>query len=158
MQQPFLISGIDCSIFEHDQKYSHYQGTAGTERRMRAKSCPGFPCRVSLEDIAAGEPLLAFNYMHHSTTSPYRASGPVFVRQPVPATPYRDYRIPTMLRRRSLSLRAYDREGMMCAASLVEGEDLETHLQDLAATHSVEYVHIHSAASGCFLCKAERDS
>jgi Protein of unknown function (DUF1203) len=40
------------------------------------------PCRVSLRDSEPGEVSILLNYAHHvAATSPYRASGPIFVRR-----------------------------------------------------------------------------
>ena len=50
-------------------------------RRMVVDNKPGFPCRVSLEDAEVGETVLLLPYTHHETTSPYKASGPIFVRE-----------------------------------------------------------------------------
>jgi hypothetical protein len=50
-------------------------------RRIIADANPGFPCRVSLEDAEIGERVILVNYMHQPTDSPYRATGPIFVRE-----------------------------------------------------------------------------
>ncbi|MEO0731817.1 MAG: DUF1203 domain-containing protein, partial [Bacteroidota bacterium] len=104
----FLITGI---APEHVPP-----ATASHVRKLVADTNPGYPCRVSLKDAAIGEEILAFHYEHHAVDSPYRASGPVFVRVgAAPATPTVN-EIPPILRKRSLSLRAYDTEAMMVAA------------------------------------------
>ena len=46
-----------------------------------ADAKPGYPCRVTLEDAEIGERVLAVPFIHHDVQSPYRASGPVFVRE-----------------------------------------------------------------------------
>jgi len=40
-----------------------------------------YPCRVSLQDAEIGETVLAINHEHHSVQSPYRSTGPIFVRK-----------------------------------------------------------------------------
>src|SRR6187399_1365644 len=50
-------------------------------KRCIADRKPGFPCRVSLEDAAPGESLVLIPFTHQSADSPYRASGPIFVRE-----------------------------------------------------------------------------
>ena len=50
-------------------------------RRMIADANPGFPCRVSLEEAGIGERVILVNYIHQPTDSPYRATGPIFVRE-----------------------------------------------------------------------------
>ncbi len=50
-------------------------------QRVKATEQPGYPCRVSLLDAEVGEELLLLPYMHQPENSPYRASGPIFVRK-----------------------------------------------------------------------------
>ena len=50
-------------------------------RRMRSDQPVGFPCRVSLEDAPVGEEVLLLPFTHQDSRSPYRASGPIFVRR-----------------------------------------------------------------------------
>ncbi len=50
-------------------------------RRVIATEAPGYPCRVSLVDAAVGEELILVPFAHQPASSPYRASGPVFVRK-----------------------------------------------------------------------------
>jgi len=49
--------------------------------RVTADNDRGYPCRVSLEDAKSGEELLLLPYEHLPVKSPYRASGPIFVRR-----------------------------------------------------------------------------
>ncbi len=50
-------------------------------RRVIVDANPGFPCRVSLEDAEVGERVILLNYTHQPADSPYRATGPIFVRE-----------------------------------------------------------------------------
>ena len=50
-------------------------------RRVIADRHPGFPCRVSLVDAEPGEELLLLPFQHLDVDSPYRASGPIYVRR-----------------------------------------------------------------------------
>src|SRR5688572_30556690 len=77
-------------------------------RRLVADACPGFPCRVSLEEARIGETVLLLNYEHHAATSPYRSCHAIFVREgAVEARPGAN-EVPDLLRRRLLSVRAFD--------------------------------------------------
>ena len=83
---------------------------------MVVDSKPGFPCRITLEDAEPGERVLLINYEHQPAHSPYRAIGPIFVRESaVPA--YDADTVPPSLRSRVLSLRAYDTDGMIVEAA-----------------------------------------
>jgi hypothetical protein len=123
-------------------------------RRMLADKKPGFPCRVSLEDAEPGERMLLVNFEHQTAHSPYRASGPIFVRESA-RTAYDGTDVPPVLTARLLSLRAYDAAGMMIDADVVQGAEVETALARLFA-QAAAYVHIHNAKRGCYACRAER--
>jgi hypothetical protein len=125
------------------------------ERRM-VEEAASTPCRVSLEDAQPGERVLLLPYLHHDVATPYRASGPIFVREhAVTAQPAIDT-IPAMLVRRLLSVRAYDRGGMLQASEVIAGPDLAEHVRARFAEPTVEYLHVHNARPGCFNCRIER--
>lgn len=125
-------------------------------RRVIADASCGFPCRVSLQDAAEGERLLLLPYEHHRVNTPYRASGPIYVREDaVQALPETD-EIPELLRRRMLSLRGYDGKGMMRSAEVVQGVDLESAVAQLFAIERIAYLHVHYALPGCYACRIVR--
>lgn len=124
-------------------------------RRMIADAKPGFPCRVTLEDATPGERVILASFPHQPAHSPYKASGPIFVRESAD-TAYDDAAIPQVLRGRLLSLRAYDKAGMMVDADVIEGNAVEGLLDRLFTRADVDNVHIHNARRGCFACLVER--
>ncbi len=126
-------------------------------RRRVADAKPGFPCRVSLEDAEPGEEVLLLRWEHHATDSPYRGAGPIYVRR----NAGRAFRgapgeVPDMLRRRLLSVRAYDAAGMMTAADVTEGRGIEETIAALFANPAAAYLHVHNAKPGCFACRVDR--
>lgn len=123
--------------------------------RIVADVKPGFPCRVSLEDAEPGERLILFAYEHQPAHSPYRASGPIFVRETA-GKPYDGTEVPPVLHTRLLSLRAYDKTNMIVCADVVEGEDVEAALARLFAVEATTYIHIHNARRGCYSCRVDR--
>ena len=125
-------------------------------RRMIADEKPGFPCRVSLEDAEPGERLILLPFEHHPAHSPYRAAGPIFVRETARATYDRSGDLPPVLRGRRLSVRAYDREGLMVDADVVDGADVDALLARLFGRGDTDYIHIHFARRGCYACRVER--
>jgi hypothetical protein len=125
-------------------------------RRMIADEKPGFPCRVSLVDAEPGEEVILVPFTHHDVTSPYRASGPIFIRVKAETAKLEVNEIPPLLRSRLLSLRAYDRGAMMVTADIVAGDELEQHISRLFADKRVEYLHVHNARPGCFNCEVRR--
>jgi hypothetical protein len=125
-------------------------------RRVVVDAKPGFPCRVSLADAEVGETVLLVPFAHHDVPSPYRASGPIYVRQGVRAASPAVGEIPEMLKRRLLSVRAYDRGAMLIAAEVVDGTELDATVRSLFASEAVNYLHVHNARPGCFNCRVVR--
>jgi hypothetical protein len=124
--------------------------------KMIVDKTPGFPCRVSLQDATIGEEVLLLPFQHHKTTSAYQSTGPIFVRKNAIEATLGLNEIPTMLLHRLLSLRCYNKEGIMIHATVVEGEVLSETLQELFTDNKIAYVHIHNAKPGCYNCIAER--
>lgn len=125
-------------------------------RRLVADSTPGFPCRVSLVDADPGERVLLLSFEHHGVDSPYRGSGPIFVREGAVMARPTVNEIPDMLRRRPQSLRAYDAQAMLVTAEVAEGRALDERIPALLADPRVAYLHLHNALPGCFNCRVER--
>jgi len=117
---------------------------------------PGFPCRVSLTDAEIGETVLLLNYEHLPVHSPYRASHAIYVRQGVGTAQLRVDEVPTVLRLRLLSVRAFDERGMMLDADVVQGHALEPVLMAMFAREEVAYVHVHNAKPGCYAARVDR--
>jgi hypothetical protein len=125
-------------------------------RRVTAQESPGYPCRVSLQDAAVGESLLLLPYTHHDVDTPYRASGPIYVREvATQAQPDIDA-VPALLRSRLISLRGYDARGMMVSADVCAGTELESGIAALFALERVDYLHLHYAKPGCYACRVVR--
>jgi len=127
-------------------------------RREVAERPNASPCRVSLRDAEPGERLLLLPYEHHAVTTPYRASGPVYVREnATEAMPSID-EVPDQLRRRLLSIRAYGDDAMMRIADVVDGRDLESLVARLFERADVDYLHVHFAKYGCYACRITREA
>lgn len=125
--------------------------------RMTADVPHAAPCRVSLMDALPGERLLLVNHCHlDASLSPYRATGPIFVRETaIRATPNVG-EIPDMLGRRLLSARVYDADWMMTDADVVEGIDISNRLGRWFDDPSTAHVQLHTARRGCFMAQADR--
>jgi hypothetical protein len=125
-------------------------------RRMMVDEKPGFPCRVTLEDAEPGESVLLLQFEHQPAHSPYRASGPIFVREEAKAAFDQVGAPPASLRGRMLSVRAYAQDGMMVDADVAQSEELEGLLGRFFADPAVAYVHVHNARRGCYAARVER--
>ena len=118
---------------------------------------PTFPCRVSLTDRAVGETVLLVNHVSHDVAGPYRASHAIFVTETEqePA----DYvdKVPPVFAPRVLSLRGFDRDGMMVEAVLTQPGEADAGIRRLFADPAIATIHAHNATRGCFAAKIERN-
>jgi hypothetical protein len=125
-------------------------------KRYVADRRPGFPCRVSLMDAEPGERVVLVPYTHQDEDSPYRASGPIFVRETARQAAFDAGEVPALLRLRVLSVRAYDKDALMLDADVIDGREIESLIGRLFADPQVWYLHVHFARPGCFACRVDR--
>lgn len=125
-------------------------------RRMMSDAVPGFPDRIGLEDVEPGAAVLLVNHVSMDKPTPYRASHAVFVREHAHETFDAVGQVPLMLRRRLLSIRAFDGEGMMVDADVVDGEAAETLIERLLALPGAAELHVHFARRGCYAARVTR--
>lgn len=152
----FRLVGLDADTFKPFFAMDDQALAATSVRRVVADSPVGYPCRVSLEDAQVGETLLLLSYEHLGEMSPYRAGGPIFVREGARRTVLEPGRIPPYVTRRLMSVRAYDASHMMVAGEVCEGEGVREPIERLLADEAVAYIHLHNAKRGCFSCRVER--
>ncbi len=153
---PFQISALPAEPFQHLFGQHDDVLAAHGVTRVMVDEGPGFPCRVSLEDAAVGESALLMNYEHQPAASPFRSSHAIFVREEAVQARPRLNEVPDLLRRRLLSVRAFDAKGMMIDADIITGTELEPVLERMLATTLVSYVHLHSAKPGCYVARVDR--
>ena len=146
----FQITGLDAEQFR--ELYGLDNGalaSRGVERYV-ADAKPGFPCRVSLVDVEIGETALLLNFEHQPADTPYRSSHAIFIREGAETAKLAKNEVPEMLKLRTLSVRAFEGNGMMLDAAVVDGENLEGLIQRLFDNANVEYLHVHNAGRGCY--------
>jgi hypothetical protein len=124
--------------------------------RMMVDVFPGFPCRVSLEDAEIGEEVILLSYQHNKTNSPYQANGPIFVRKTAKTADLTMNEVPKMFNHRLLSLRGFDKNGIMQTATVIEGQNLSAQITAIFEQENIHYIHIHNAKPGCYNCVVER--
>lgn len=152
----FRIRGLAPEPFQALFALSDAELAQHGAKRMQVESEHSYPCRVSLEDAQVGEQVLLLNWRHLDSASPYRASGPIFVREHAhAATEFVDV-VPEQQRRRLLSVRAYDADDMMRIAEVVQGDALDAQIRNHFADPSIRYLHVHNARPGCFACRVDR--
>ena len=152
----FQLSGLDPARFEPlfalDDPALRRRGM----RRVVADSDSGYPCRVSLQDARRDEVLLLLPYEHLPQPSPYRACGPIFVRQGAGRVVMPEGVVPDYVALRLMSLRAYDAEGLMREAEVVDGPQVAGFLDRMFEDPQIAFIHLHNARRGCFSCIANR--
>lgn len=152
----FRVSGLPLAPFRPLFGLDDAALLAHGARRHIADEHPGFPCRVSLADAEPGEGVLLVNFEHQPARSPYRAAGPVFVREDACEAAPAAGEVPESLRCRLLSVRAYDGEDLMADAEVVEGHALEPLVARLLGDPAVAYLHVHYARRGCYAARIDR--
>jgi hypothetical protein len=125
-------------------------------RRVTAGGEGGYPCRVSLEEAAPGDELVLLNFVSHDVPTPFRTSYAIYVRKDAAPARYTG-EMPPMLDRRTLSLRAFDRDAMLRAARLAEPGTADEAVRELFEQGDIATIHAHNAAYGCFLARIERN-
>lgn len=55
-----------------------------------------------------------------------------------------------------ISLRAFDRDGMIVGADLAEGDAAAPAIETLLGAPSAAYLHAHFAKYGCYACRIDR--
>lgn len=156
MNRDFQLVGVDHAPFESLFDLSDEQLQAHHAERRIATASPGFPCRVSLEDAREGEALLLLPYLHQPADSPYRASGPIFVRRGARQRTLAPGEVPSYVTRRLMSVRAYNARHMIVAADVCEGTLAAETITEQFRKHEVAYIHLHNARHGCFSCRVIR--
>jgi Protein of unknown function (DUF1203) len=127
----------------------------GMERRVTEIGCD-YPCRVSLEVASPGETVILLPYDHQPAHSPYRSTGPIFVREAASETFDFKNRIPNQMRPRLMSVRAYDERDYIVTADVSPGIELENLIERLFERRDVAYLHVHHARWGCYVCRIDR--
>jgi hypothetical protein len=156
----FRISGLPVEPFLPFYGLSNEELLAHGARRVIATPdmAPLLPpCRVSLRDAEPGETSILLHHPHHAApASPYRASGPIFVREGVRGTASFINHVPAQQRVRLLSVRAYDEAGIMVDADVTEGTGLEAMIDRMFSRDDVAFLHAHNARRGCYSCRIDR--
>jgi hypothetical protein len=123
--------------------------------RDTVRDYPGSPCRVTLDDVRAGDDVLLLHHHHQQAATPYNQAGPIFVSAAAQAWDGVDV-IPPALARRMISLRGFDAAGMMRAGELVDGGGLADLIATFFADPEIAYAHAHYAKRGCYAALVSR--
>jgi hypothetical protein len=152
----FQLVGLPATPFEPLFALAPEELAAIGARRVRADAEPGFPCRISLADAEIGDELLLVPFEHQPEVSPYRASGPIYVRVGAKQRTLKAGEIPECVSLRLMSVRAYDSGHIMVGAEVCSGESIAAEIERQFSNPLVSYIHLHNAKRGCFSCLVRR--
>ena len=151
----FRISGLPAADFSAWFALNDEELAARRATRRIVDEPNAYPCRISLTDAEVGEEVLLINHEHLPVDSPYRSRHAIYIRAHETMFDAVD-QVPDILRRRLLSLRAFDAAGMMTGCDVVEGSDVERVIADLLADPQAAYLHVHFARPGCYAARVDR--
>ena len=152
----FRVSGLCPKPFQHLFGSTNADLAALGVQRHCVDRKAAYPDRIELRDAEPGETVLLLNYTHQPADTPYRASHAIFILEGALATFDQVNEVPEALRRRILSLRAFDTRHQIIDADLVEGQQVEGLINRLLASSHVAYIHAHYAKHGCYAARIER--
>jgi hypothetical protein len=152
----FQLAGLPQASFAPLFALSDAELSRIDARRVFADSKPGFPCRVSLVDAEVGDELLLLPFEHQPAASPYRSSGPIFVRRAAVQAVLEPGVIPDYVSTRLISVRAYDAAHQMIDAAVCPGAEAARAIDAMFSGAEAAYIHLHNAKRGCFSCAVRR--
>lgn len=152
----FRITGLSPEPFRHLFGLPEEELLAQGVRRYAATGQPGFPDRIEMREARAGETVLLLNHMSQPAHSPYRATHAIYVREGATDRYDRTGEVPDIMRSRLLSLRAFDRDGMMVDGDVVDGIAVERVIERMLADERTDYIHAHNAKRGCYAGRIDR--
>lgn len=152
----YRITGLSSEPFQPLFGLSDEALAAHGAQRVVADTPNAFPCRITLTDAAPGETLLLLNHEHQPVETPYRSRHAIFVREGADTRFEAVDVMPEQLRRRTLSLRAFDTDHMMIDADLCEGSEAQDLIARFFEDQRAAYIHAHFARRGCYAALIER--
>ncbi|MGF1446065.1 MAG: DUF1203 domain-containing protein [Pikeienuella sp.] len=118
----------------------------------------GNPCRHCLTEIPAGRGMLILAHRPFPEPQPYAETGPIFLCADACAAWTGDGLPPILATSPCYMLRGYgaDHRIVYGTGSVVAAARLAGAADAILARPGVGYVHVRSAANGCFQCRLER--
>ena len=151
----FRIKGLEPNQFRHVFALDEGALVKSGMRSMVIDAPNSAPCRVSLRDGDPGERVVLLHYAHQTALTPYRSAGPIFVSEGAQVAFDRIDELPPLFANRPLSVRAYDKEGMMIDADVAH-DDPRKLFDQFFSDAATDYIHVHLARRGCFACRVDR--
>jgi hypothetical protein len=152
----FRITGLSPKPFQAFFGLPDQELTALGVKRYFVDNKPGFPDRIEMKDAEPGQSVLLLNHVSQPADTPYRASHAIFIREWATQSYEATDEVPEAMRIRLLSIRAFDEDGMMLEADVVDGTELVPVITRMFANPAVSYLHAHHARQGCYSGRIDR--
>lgn len=152
----FIVSGLPAEEFTPLFDLSDDELKSRGIIRKTADATPGFPCRVTLEDALPGETVLLLNHESHKAETPYRSSYAIYVRETAQEAKSFVDELPPVFANRPISLRIFDKNGMLIGADIDVSGDLRMKIESAFKNPDAAYIHAHNAMHGCFAAEIRR--
>jgi hypothetical protein len=116
------------------------------------------PCRHCLAEAKVGEKVLLGSYHFGRPHGVYWTPSPIFVHADGCERFEQADVVPEIVRNRLVSVRAYDADDMCIyeLGDVCDGTEVERLLDRALVDRRTDYVNIHTARPGCFLCRVAR--
>ena len=152
----FRIRGLDPAPFQPLFSLSPEELTRYAAIRYTVEERHSAPDRIELRDAEPGETVLLINHEYLGGNTPYRGRHAIYVREGAKHAYDAVDDVPDAIRCRLISLRAFDVNGMMVDADVVEGAELEPLIERLFSEPHVAFLNAHHARRGCYAARIER--
>lgn len=152
----YVVNGLSAEPYMHLYGLSDEALAEQGIKRYVADEAPGFPDRIEMRDVKIGESLLLLNHVSQPENTPYRASHAIFILEGAKETYTGVNEVPPVMFSRLLSLRGFDKAGMMVDAILAQGYDIEATIEKLFDNGQIAYIHAHNALRGCYSGRIDR--
>ncbi len=152
----FTIEGLNGSDFEHLYGLSDERLKEVGAIRARVDEYPSYPDRITLRDIPIGEYAILMNHHYLRSNSPYQGSHAIYIWEGKTEPAVIINAIPEVMKKRVISLRAFDKNDMIIDAVIASGEEIKQAILSHLAVPKTTYILAHNAKQGCFSCRITR--
>ena len=152
----FTITGLSPEPFKSLVALSEQDLAARNILRRTVDQKPGYPCRISLQDAEPGETVFLLNHESHGGPTPYASRYAIYVREIADQPGHYDNELAPVMHNRPVSLRLFDKTGLLVGADMGMNEDLAAKIRTHFDDPDIAYIHAHNAMHGCFIAAISR--
>lgn len=149
--RPFVITALSVTYLESLRKAGRDQHGNPLSRITVTADDAGSPLRCCLREATVGEQIALIAHSPQGGAGPYAEVGPVFIHADSCGGYDTPGQYPEGFRHRQQVFRAYDGQGRICDALLVDGVDAEAAIGQLLSRPEVTVVQSRNVLYGCFM-------